>query len=149
MAAWGALELWASTARRGSGEEDRGSLRWSAGATLGGLAAVLVLDQVIPPVVDEDDQAPFILAGAGLVAAGVAFRAWSMATLGRFFTYQVTTTEDQQVVTGGPYRWLRHPSYTGLLVSCAGAGVATANPACLAVALVLPAVGITLVPGLW
>lgn len=43
----------------------------------------------------------------------VALRWWAMATLGRFFTVRVSTFEDHEVVRTGPYKILRHPSYTG------------------------------------
>lgn len=142
MALWGAVELRnarvLSTADR---TQDRGTFRWTLLSTLGGLAAVLVLDGLVPAVVAEEDQAPFIGAGAALVVGGVAFRLWAIRTLGQYFTYQVTTTANQRVVTAGPYRWLCHPSYTGLLISCLGAGVASANLAALLAVIVIPTYG--------
>ncbi len=68
---------------------------------------------------------------------------WSIRTLGRFFTYQVMTTAEQHVVSGGPYRFVRHPSYTALLVSCVGAAISTANPFSLIAAIVIPLIGLT------
>ena len=54
---------------------------------------------------------------------GLLLRWWSFVSLGRYFTVVVETSEDQPVVTRGPYRVLRHPSYTGLLLAFAGAGL--------------------------
>jgi protein-S-isoprenylcysteine O-methyltransferase Ste14 len=45
---------------------------------------------------------------------------------------------DQPVITAGPYRVLRHPSYTGFLLACAGVGLASANWAGLAAMAMLP-----------
>lgn len=52
-------------------------------------------------------------AGAAVAVAGVALRALSVRTLGQYFTYVVKVTPDQKVVDTGPYRLIRHPSYTG------------------------------------
>ncbi|WP_433305540.1 methyltransferase family protein [Actinoplanes sp. CA-030573] len=69
---------------------------------------------------------PFAL-GAVVMWAGLLLRWWSFRTLGRFFTVVVKTSADQPVVDRGPYRVLRHPSYTGLLLICAGVGVMLGN----------------------
>jgi protein-S-isoprenylcysteine O-methyltransferase Ste14 len=45
---------------------------------------------------------------------------------------------DQPVITSGPYRLLRHPSYTGILLVGAGVGLASANWAGLAAMTLLP-----------
>lgn len=143
MVAWGLTEWRYATAKAAEDRTlDRGSFTWAMGGALGGLAAALALDAVVPPFVDEDEQGPFLLAGTGVVLTGVAFRAWSVRVLGRFFTYQVSIRHDHEVVTDGPFRVLAHPSYTGLLLSCLGAGIAAANPASLLAVLVLPPIGI-------
>ena len=143
MLVWGLVEFRHSrvlgTADR---SQDRGTYAWSLGAVLVGLAVCLLLDAVVPGVVEEDRQTPFLLGGAALVVGGIAFRLWAIRTLGRFFTFQVTTASDQRVVTDGPYRWLCHPSYTGLLVGCLGAGVASANIASLIAVLAIPLYGL-------
>ncbi len=41
-------------------------------------------------------------------------------TLGRLFTWEVGTRDDHQLVTSGPYRIVRHPSYTGMFLQIAG-----------------------------
>jgi len=48
----------------------------------------------------------------------------------------------QTVVDGGPYRWVRHPAYTGLLLFFVGMGLALTNWASLLVLALLPAVGL-------
>src|SRR5438034_7370546 len=53
--------------------------------------------------------------GLVILAVGVALRFYAVIVLGRFFTLVVMTRSDQHVVDTGPYRWIRHPSYTGFL----------------------------------
>jgi protein-S-isoprenylcysteine O-methyltransferase Ste14 len=67
-------------------------------------------------------QLPVAAAPAGLVlqAAGLGLRAWSMRTLGDSYTRTLQTGADQAVVTAGPYRLVRHPGYTGSLLTWTG-----------------------------
>src|SRR6185437_11846794 len=46
--------------------------------------------------------------------AGAAVRSWAITTLGRYFTRTVQVSSDQPVIQSGPYKLIRHPSYTGL-----------------------------------
>jgi len=73
---------------------------------------------------------------------GIALRLWSVATLGRFFRPIVHIQEGHQLVRTGPYRVLRHPAYTGLVVALFGLTLPLANVAAIVVvdALILMAV---------
>lgn len=53
--------------------------------------------------------------GLGLTVFGLALRSWAVITLGRFFTMHVRIVEGHKVIEDGPYRYVRHPSYTGAL----------------------------------
>src|SRR5436305_19438 len=64
------------------------------------------------------------VAGITLVAVGISLRAWSISTLGRFFQYRIEVQPDHHVVTGGPYRYVRHPSYTGVALVVLGVALA-------------------------
>ena len=65
-----------------------------------------------------------VVAGLVLIAAGIGLRAWSIATLGRFFQYWIKIQPGHRVVTGGPYRHVRHPSYTGIALVLTGVALA-------------------------
>ena len=65
--------------------------------------------------------------GAVIAWLGLLLRWWSFLTLGRYFTVVVKTSEGQPVVDRGPYRVLRHPSYTGLLLVFLGGGIMWGN----------------------
>ena len=55
---------------------------------------------------------------------GLALRVWAIATLGGAFRTTVEVEPGQTVVSSGPYVWVRHPSYAGLLLIVAGFGAA-------------------------
>jgi len=75
--------------------------------------------------------------GVALVAAGLALRVWSIRTLGRYFTATVGLQQGQTVVTRGPYRFVRHPSYTGALLAVLGVVLALGSPIAIAVVVLL------------
>jgi protein-S-isoprenylcysteine O-methyltransferase Ste14 len=62
--------------------------------------------------------------GSALMLAGIVLRQWSIAVLGGFFSPSVGIQKGQKVVTRGPYRLVRHPSYTGALMIVTGVGLA-------------------------
>jgi protein-S-isoprenylcysteine O-methyltransferase Ste14 len=79
-----------------------------------------------------------ILADAGvfLFVVGLLLRWWAIITLGRFFTVDVTIEKDHELVERGPFRWVRHPSYTGVLLAFFGYALTLRNWAALLMTLV-------------
>ena len=80
----------------------------------------------------------FYVAGLVLMAGGIAVRQWAIVSLGRFFTDTVRVHSNQTIVDRGPYRWVRHPSYSGLLLFLAGLGLALQSWPALVVLVVIP-----------
>lgn len=78
----------------------------------------------------------FAIAGAVLFAAGLVLRWWAIITLGRFFTVDVVIEKDHEVVERGPFRVVRHPSYTGVLLAFLGWALTLRNWAAMLVVLV-------------
>lgn len=116
---------------RGGNVRDRGSLRvlWIAislatvsGAMLSGYRPTRMPDPLVA-----------FWAGIGLIVLGIAVRAAAIASLWRHFTVNVAVTEDQQLVQRGLYRYVRHPSYTGSIISFLGLGTAFGNWLSLAI----------------
>jgi protein-S-isoprenylcysteine O-methyltransferase Ste14 len=70
-----------------------------------------------------------LLFGIGLtmILGGVAFRWYAIAVLGRYFTRVVSIQPGQTVIEKGPYRYIRHPSYSGAMLSFLGFGMALTN----------------------
>ncbi len=101
---------------------DRGSHRLLWAIIVGSIIAghLAGLSNVGPTLLP---RLPWRWFGAGLFAAGAGLRWWSIVHLGRFFSVDVAIACDHRVVETGPYRVVRHPSYTGLLLQCAGLGV--------------------------
>ena len=58
-----------------------------------------------------------------LMLGGMLLRWIAILRLGRFFTVNVATHEGQRLVDTGPYRFVRHPSYTGSLIAFIGMGI--------------------------
>ncbi len=61
--------------------------------------------------------------GIAMTVAGIAFAVWARVFLGGNWSSAVTVKVDHQLVKNGPYRWVRHPIYTGLLFALAGTAV--------------------------
>jgi protein-S-isoprenylcysteine O-methyltransferase len=62
-----------------------------------------------------------------LFALGVLLRFYSIIYLGRFFTPTVAISADHRLIDSGPYRFIRHPTYTGFLMILVGLGLHSAN----------------------
>ncbi len=78
-----------------------------------------------------------VLAGLVLIAMGIGLRAWSIASLGRFFQYRIDVQAEHRVVSEGPYRYVRHPSYSGIALALAGFALASGDVlSLLAVAII-------------
>ena len=139
---WLVLELRQSMVRRTDAtSEDRGSrlvlsCAMGAGALLAALARRRAPDLAIEPAALADSVALVLL------WAGVGLRFWSFHTLGRYFTFTVQTSRDQPVIATGPYRVVRHPSYTGLLLAVLGLGFALGNWLALVVLEALTVLGV-------
>jgi protein-S-isoprenylcysteine O-methyltransferase len=116
---------------------DRGTWR----ATYGGCLAAVGIATVTGlwlPVVDLPGGEIRRLLGGTLALTGLALRAWAVLTLGAFFRVAVNINDAQHIVDSGPYRIVRHPSYTGLLVVVVGLAIGLGDAigllACLVIA---------------
>lgn len=136
LAAFAAAELRQSLKRRR--DASRANLRAEVAFRAAFFAAILVLplaQGVVPEAALA--SAGIFVAGAVVAWMGLLLRWWSFAALGRYFTTVVRTSPDQVVVTRGPYRVLRHPSYTGLLAVFLGGGLMFGNAVGAAVSFVI------------
>ncbi|RPD55599.1 ICMT-domain-containing protein [Lentinus tigrinus ALCF2SS1-6] len=82
-------------------------------------------DRVLALLLPAGQSVPLRLTTASLAAcllatAGGSIRIWCHRTLGKFFTWQTAVRDDHQLITSGPYAYVRHPSYTGWLLMAAG-----------------------------
>ncbi len=75
-------------------------------------------------------------AGAVVMVCGLTLRWYSIIYLGRFFTVNVAIAADHRLIDTGPYRRVRHPSYTGALLAFLGLGLSMQNWASLAILMI-------------
>jgi protein-S-isoprenylcysteine O-methyltransferase Ste14 len=145
---WVALEWWARLRGRRSRQEgsrlDRGSLLVVSAAIAVGLIGGFTLARRVNWAAIGQARWLLFVAGLVLMAAGIALRQWAIAVLGRFFTVDVRLQPGQTVIDRGPYVWLRHPSYTGMIVTFLGIGLALGNWAALLVLAVVPTIGLVM-----
>ncbi|MBV8547096.1 MAG: isoprenylcysteine carboxylmethyltransferase family protein [Acidobacteria bacterium] len=124
-------------ARGNASRRDRGSLRvlW-AGITIATVAGSLV-----------SGYRPTAIAcntfwiGLGLIILGVIIRAIAIATLWRYFTVDVSIREGHELVDRGVYHVIRHPAYTGSLLSFLGLGFAFNNWLSVAIIAIATIIG--------
>jgi len=60
---------------------------------------------------------------AAIVVIGIAFAIWARVTLGRNWSPRPSMKEHHELVTNGPYAYVRHPIYTGMLVAAFGSAL--------------------------
>jgi len=116
---------WA-TRREEAKKTDRGSLALLLTCAVAGLTVLTLSPSLIPAAEIRPAWAAFAV-GIAMYLAGFAMRRWSEHTLGRYFTFTVMTSADQPVITTGPYRFVRHPGYTGVMLVVVGAGLVAGN----------------------
>jgi len=118
--------------KKGSVSSDRGSLRllWLVILASVGLA---IASTIFLPRAGSRVLRDIHPLGTALVLSGLALRWWAILYLGRHFTVDVAIAADHRLVDTGPYRLIRHPSYTGALAAFLGLGICFENYAALAV----------------
>ena len=140
--AWGAMECSEFSqgleARKGATKVGGATSRVVFFASLIAASVFLYIAPRFVPAAAIRPGAVAFAAGMVILVAGLVLRGWSFKALGEYFTHTVMVSSDQPVVTAGPYRLLRHPSYTGFLLACTGVGLAAANWAGLAAMALLP-----------
>jgi protein-S-isoprenylcysteine O-methyltransferase Ste14 len=124
-------------ARGNASRRDRGSLRvlW-AGISIATVAGSM-LKEYRPARIGYDT----FWIGLGLIILGVIIRAVAIATLWRYFTVNVSIREGHELVDRGIYGVIRHPAYTGSLLSFLGLGFAFGNWLSLGIIAIVTIIG--------
>jgi protein-S-isoprenylcysteine O-methyltransferase Ste14 len=146
ISAWGMMELSQRSQAHREGATRIGGIAGRIvflACLITGIAVADLTPRVFPAAAIRPAVAAFAV-GLVVLLAGLVLRGWAFKALGQYFTHIVMVSSDQQVVATGPYRVLRHPSYTAIILIAAGVGLASANWADLAGVLLL-----TLPPLLW
>jgi protein-S-isoprenylcysteine O-methyltransferase Ste14 len=92
-----------------------------------GTGLCFVLAVLVPAAAITSARELLFWLGVLLIYAGLALRFHSIHLLGAYFTYDLAIVPEQPVIETGPYRLIRHPSYTGLLMTLLGFGFTCTN----------------------
>jgi protein-S-isoprenylcysteine O-methyltransferase Ste14 len=138
---WTAFAIWMipeflvtlfQRSKEGALRHDRGSSIVVLVCIYGALSLGFWLASAIPSAAITWNQPEVFTLGIACLLGGVALRWYAIRVLGTSFTRDVAVRPDQKVVQAGPYRWIRHPSYSGSLLTFLGIGLALGNWASLA-----------------
>jgi protein-S-isoprenylcysteine O-methyltransferase len=133
---WIGSEFWFGYRYRrlpsGAATHDAGSRYWLISSVWAAVTIAIGTAFGLPGAAITYARNDVFVLGLVLMVAGLALRWYSIRVLGASFTIDVATRPGQQVVESGPYRWIRHPSYTGALVTILGVILCCANVASLA-----------------
>lgn len=129
--------LLAKRSRGGAQAADDGSLRMLWITILCALALAIFAANFLPGANSAILMRLRPLA-AVLFVAGLALRWYAIVYLGRLFTVNVAIAVDHPVIDSGPYRYIRHPSYSGALLVFLGLGLSFGNVVSLLLLVVLP-----------
>jgi protein-S-isoprenylcysteine O-methyltransferase Ste14 len=128
-ALWLLLIGYLTIAAIGVKRETRGHFGQSFGLMFAIIAAFVLPHLPIFSFLNVASTDPVIESlGVILCAAGIAFLIWARQHLGRNWSQIVAIKEGHELVTSGPYRYVRHPMYTGGLVACIGSAIVARGP---------------------
>lgn len=135
--AWAISQLWIGRRRSGdkSKARDRGTLNLLIVVIVASLALSIWLAMRDNGQLAARDPR-IAWTGMAVMVAGLFIRWWSVRTLAEFFTVDIAIHPGQTLVRRGPYRLLRHPSYTGALLTVVGFGIGTGHWLAALVAIV-------------
>ena len=128
-AIYGLSEIALAIMRRSGAQaesRDRSSLALLWIVILGSIALALAMPSICPAAQLSHVRASYLF-GLFLFVAGIVVRWYSIWKLGRFFTVDVSIAKQHRLVDSGPYRFVRHPSYTGALIAFVGFGFCLGN----------------------
>lgn len=138
-AVWALTELRAYRTRRADTEaQDCASLRLIIFGVWGGIALGSIVTLTVPAASLHAHREAAFWAGVACLGTGIALRRYAIWALGRLWVHEVAIQAEHQVIEVGPYRWIRHPAYSGSLLAFIGVGLAMGNWAALLVIAAVP-----------
>jgi protein-S-isoprenylcysteine O-methyltransferase Ste14 len=125
---WVAIEIWLIVRERRdviAVSQDRGTrnvvfVSLSVAIVLG----IFTMPHVLPKFTVHSRA---VAIGVAVAWAGIVLRLWAIGTLGKFFNTRVVVRPEHRLIESGPYQYLRHPAYTGVVTTLFGFGIAIGN----------------------
>jgi len=146
LAIWITFEIWLvvrdQIQQRGKTQKDRGSRYYILLSIFIGVGAAAVVNRSERFFFADGSTNGLSWAGLILMLLGLSLRVWAIQVLGNSFRTTVETHQDQRVCKDGPYRLVRHPSYTGVALIGIGFGIAVQNWLSLLLAVALPVIAL-------
>lgn len=106
-----------------------------------GLVLAVVAAKTVPSAALPGPPWLWPALGCAVGIAGALLRAWAIRALGDRFTRYLGVARDHRLVEDGPYRFVRHPSYTGAILLLSGIGIGVGNGISLVVCLTMATIG--------
>jgi len=116
---WVSWVIAAASAKPGS----RRDLR-ARGSTFAILAITFIVVRAVHPGAGSLANVPVAVLGTALFLGGLALAVWARVHLGRNWGMPMTTKDEPELVTSGPYSRIRHPIYSGILLAVLGTALA-------------------------
>ena len=146
LAIWITFEIWLvvrdQIQHRGKTQRDQGSRYYMLLAIIVGVGTAAMVNRNEKFFFGDGSTNGLSWTGLVLMLLGFSLRIWAIQVLGKSFRTTVETHQDQQVCQDGPYKLLRHPSYTGIVLICIGFGVAVQNWLSLLLAVIPPLIAL-------
>ena len=128
---WIAFEIWLVAREHETtinNSEDRGTrnniiLWWSVGIIVG----IFAIPNLLPRLKIPGKGKMLFATGIFFIVAGILLRCLSVRKLGKFFRSKIVIQEKHTLIKTGPYKYLRNPSYTGVILTLIGFGFGIGN----------------------
>jgi protein-S-isoprenylcysteine O-methyltransferase Ste14 len=127
---------------KGNTHIDRGTRNLNTAGIIFGISGAAILSGITGFFFPGARTPVYFWIGVAIMLMGLALRIWAVQTLGNSFRTTIETHNNQKVINYGPYKLIRHPSYSGSLLICLGYGIAVQNWLSLACAVIIPSLAL-------
>jgi protein-S-isoprenylcysteine O-methyltransferase Ste14 len=127
---------------KGTTRIDRKTRNYNAIALDAGMSGALIAYWIKYFDFSNRGYSVFLWVGIAVLCLGLLLRYWSIQVLGRYFRTTVEIEKGQKLIQSGPYKLIRHPSYSGIFLFCIGYGLIAQNWLSLAIVVSLPAIAL-------
>lgn len=134
---WILSELYFNIVYRAKSSDSKGKDKYSYFIIWGVISVAITASILIATNIDFQilDSALLKYAGGILIITGVILRFSAIRTMGKLFTVNLTINKNHRLIDNGLYKFIRHPAYSGTILSFIGLALSSNNWVCLPVIL--------------